>query len=322
MGDHADTSITASVLISSYNYRNHVVQAVQSALSQTVQPLDIVVVDDGSTDGSWEVLQQAFSQQPKVQLVRKENGGQMSAWISGLACLRGDVVALLDSDDEWRPTYLQRALDVYRSVPTVDYVYCNIEKFGAAQGLMLTKRWHRKSRDLGLSRLLGAFVNRWQGVATSGNTLRRELLASILALPPEQAAQWRTRPDDCLFYGSDILGAHKYYLAEPLARHREHANNALQEFRNAPIKLAHYAYRVDQMLSHYRRVAGCSKQWLKMAKHEFRTKPDPSFSEWWIYTGFALRAPARLGTRLGQAGSILTHYLRSLANSTQASRPV
>jgi glycosyltransferase involved in cell wall biosynthesis len=313
MSNPSSSSPTVSVLVSSYNYRDHVVNAVQSVLSQTVEALDIVVVDDGSTDGSWEVLQASFAQHQQVRLIRQENGGQMSAWLAGLPLLRGDVVALLDSDDEWRADFLERVLQIYRSIPSVDYVYCNIEKFGASQGLMLNKRRHRENRDLGLSRLLGAFVNRWQGVASSGNTLRRPLLTKILSLPTEQAVQWRTRPDDCLFYGSDILGAHKYYLAQPLARHREHANNALQEFKHAPIKTAHYAYRVERMLAHYRCLAGFSKHWLKMAKHEFRTKPRPTFSEWWIYTGLALQAPSRLSARLNQATAILAHYLRSLS---------
>ena len=95
-------------------------------------------------------------------------------------------------------------------------------------------------------------------------------------------------------------------------RHREHANNALLEFRKSPIKTARYAYRVERMLDHYRALAGCSPYWLKMARREFQTKPDPSLSEWWIYSGFALRAPMRWSARLSQAGSILLHYLRSL----------
>lgn len=306
------STLTVSVLVSSCNYRDYVVQAVQSALSQTAAPLQVVVVDDGSTDDSWTVLQKAFGDDPRVTLLQQPNGGQMSAWMHALAHAEGEIVALLDSDDEWKPDYLERVLRVYQADPSVDYVYCNMETFGAASGLALTRRRHRRSRDLGLSMLLGAFVQRWQGVATSGNTLRRELLARILTLPPEQAAQWRTRPDDCLFYGSDILGGHKVYLAEPLVRHREHANNALREYRDAPIKQARYAYRVERMLDHYRAMAGCSPYWLKMARREFLTKPSPSFSEWWIYTGFALRAPLRLSARLSQAAGILAHYLRSL----------
>ncbi len=300
------------MLISSYNYREHVVGAVRSALDQTVPPLEVVVVDDGSTDGSLDALREAFADHPQVRLLGQANGGQMSAWVHGLAHVRGDVVALLDSDDEWRPTYLETVLRVFQADPTVDYVYCNMEKFGTRGGLMLTKPRHRRDRDLGLSRLLGAFVQRWQGVATSGNVLRRDLLGRILDVPPAMVAQWRTRPDDCLFFGSDILGAHKVYLAQALARHREHGSNALQEFRRSPIKAAHYAHRVEIMLAHYRQAAGCSEQWLKLAKTEFRTKPSPQFSEWWIYTLLALRAPSRWSLRLGQAGAILQHYLRSL----------
>lgn len=302
---------TVSVIVSSYNYRDYVVQAVNSALAQTAPPLQVIVVDDGSPDDSWDVLQQAYAGDARVTLLHQPNGGQMAAWLHALAHAQGDIVALLDSDDEWKPDYLERVRRVYRADSSVDYVYCNMEKFGSASGLALTKRRHRRSRDLGLSMLMGAFVQRWQGVATSGNTLKRALLQRILSLPPEQAAQWRTRPDDCLFYGSDILGAHKVYLAEPLVRHREHANNALREFSNSPIKTARYAYRVERMLDHYRTLAGCSPYWLKMARREFQTKPEPSFSEWWLYSGFALRAPMRWSARVSQLGSILLHYLRS-----------
>lgn len=304
-------ALTVSVIVSSYNYRDYVVQAVASALAQSAPPLQVIVVDDGSSDDSWEVLQRAYAGDARVTLLRQPNGGQMAAWVNGLAHARGDIVALLDSDDEWTPHYLERVLRVYRTDPSVDYVYSNMEKFGAASGLALTKRRHHRSRDLGLSMLMGAFVQRWQGVATSGNTLRRELLQRILSLPAEQANEWRTRPDDCLFYGSDILGAHKVYLAEPLVRHREHANNALLEFRGSPIKTARYAYRVERMLDHYRAMAGCSPYWLKLARREFQTKPEPSLSEWWLYSGFALRAPIRWSARLSQFGSITLHYLRS-----------
>lgn len=314
-------ALTVSVIVSSYNYRDYVVQAVNSALAQSAPPLQVIVVDDGSHDDSWELLQRTYADEARVTLLHQANAGQMAAWIHGLAHASGDIVALLDSDDEWTPGYLERVLRVYHADPSVDYVYCNMQKFGSASGLALTRRRHRRSRDLGLSMLMGAFVQRWQGVATSGNTLRRELLQRILSLPAEQAAQWRTRPDDCLFYGSDILGAHKVYLAEPLVRHREHANNALLEFSRSPIKTARYAYRVERMLDHYRTLAGCSPYWLKMARREFQTKPAPSLSEWWIYSGFALRAPLRWSARLSQAGAITLHYLRSLPRRSGPGAP-
>jgi glycosyltransferase involved in cell wall biosynthesis len=236
----------------------------------------------------------------------------MAAWITGCAKANGDVVALLDSDDLWNSNYLEKMAAIYEASPSLDYVYCNMQKFGASEGLVLNRKRHQKSRDLGLSILMGAFIQRWQGVATSGNTLKRSLLNQILQLPKEQVAEWKSRPDDCLFYGSDILGAHKYYLAEPLVMHREHANNALLEFRHSPIKNARYALRVEKMLAFYRNEMGVSTQWLKLAKYEFRTKPTPSFSEFWIYFCFSLQAPIRWSARLSQAFAILAHYLQSV----------
>jgi glycosyltransferase involved in cell wall biosynthesis len=236
----------------------------------------------------------------------------MAAWITGCAMAKGDVVALLDSDDLWNTNYLEKMAAIYEANSSLDYVYCNMQKFGASEGLALNRKRHRKSRDLGLSILMGAFIQRWQGVATSGNTLKRSLLNQILQLPKEQVAEWKSRPDDCLFYGSDILGAHKYYLAEPLVMHREHANNALLEFRHSPIKNARYALRVEKMLAYYRNEMGVTTQWLKLAKYEFRTKLTPSFSEFWIYFCFSLQAPIRWSARLSQAFAILAHYIQSV----------
>jgi len=310
------TQPTFSVLVSSYNYQDFVIEAVQSALAQTYLPLEIIVVDDGSSDNSVALLNQAFQDNPLVRIVAKDNAGQMSAWVAGCALAQGDVVALLDSDDLWEPNYLETMASLYAADTSLDYVYCNMQKFGAATGLMLKRKRHQQSRDLGLSILMGAYVQRWQGVATSGNTLKRALLHQILQLPQDQIAEWKTRPDDCLFYGADILGGHKYYVAKPLVKHREHAHNALLEFSQSPLKNARYALRVEKMLNHYRQSVGLTDSWLKLAKYEFRTKPQPSGSECLIYCGLALRAPIRWSGRLSQVLAILAHYFQSSAASS------
>ena len=303
--------ISFSVLISSYNYQDCVVDAVSSAINQSHAPLEVIVVDDGSTDDSVTLLKQVFGNDSRVKIISQSNGGQMSAWAKGLSLAEGEVIALLDSDDLWKSEYLATVAEVYLQNPTLDYVYCNMEKFGAEVGLMLKKRRHQKSRDLGLSVLMGACIQRWQGVASSGNTIKRDLFQKILSLPVDQIKEWKTRPDDCLFYGSDILGGHKYYLANALVMHREHSRNALQEFKNSPIKMAKYAIRFEKMLDYYREMVGFSPTWLKLAKSEFRTKPRPHFSELWIYCFLALQAPTRLASRISQVGAIIAHYVNS-----------
>jgi len=305
------TQPSFSVLVSSYNYQDFVVDAVRSALDQTYPPLEVIVVDDGSQDDSLARLTQAFHGDARVHIIAQSNQGQMTAWITGCAVAKGDVIALLDSDDLWKNQYLEKVAGIYEANPSIDYVYSNMQKFGAVEGIALKRSRHRHSRDLGLSVLMGAYVQRWQGVATSGNTLKKSLLKKILSLPADQVAEWKTRPDDCLFYGSDILGGHKYYVAEPLVMHREHAQNALLEFSKAPVKNARYAIRVEKMLNHYRHEMGISDHWLKTAKYEFRSKPTPTLSELWIYSGLALRAPIRWTARLSQVFSMCAHFLKS-----------
>jgi len=299
-----------SVIVSSYNYQDHVVDAVASALHQTVPVLEVVVVDDGSTDASVDRLQERFGTDPRVRIIAQQNGGQLSAWIRGVRACSGDVIALLDSDDLWHENFIDAMGRVYLARPDVDYVYCNLALFGAREGQMLTKRRHRHDRDLGISVLQGCFKPRWQGVATSGNTLRRTLFERLVALPDEQVRQWRTRPDDCLFYGADILGAHKFYLAQACASHREHGRNALLADRSSTARLR-YELRRERMLAHYRRLIDASPRLLTLAKSEFRTKPVPLWSEWLAYSGFALQAPESLLRRIGKLVAIASHMLRS-----------
>ena len=189
---------TFSVIVSSYNYQDYVIDAVESALNQSYPPLEVIVVDDGSSDESQERLKARFGEDPRVLLLTQSNQGQLAAWIAGFNRSIGDIIAPLDSDDLWEPNYLASMASVYQRERCIDVVYCNLQLFGAREGLMLNRGWQCHDRDLGTSVLLGCFYPKWQGVATSGNTVRRDL-ARILDLPADQISQWRTRPDDCIF---------------------------------------------------------------------------------------------------------------------------
>jgi len=103
-----------SIIISSYNYARFLPQAVESALGQTYSRTEVIIVDDGSTDGSSEVMRQYSGQ---ALLIDKPNGGQASAFNTGFGRSRGEVVIFLDSDDSLYPTGCTRGDGSVRSRP-------------------------------------------------------------------------------------------------------------------------------------------------------------------------------------------------------------
>ena len=94
-----------SVIIPAYNSEISLGAAIESALSQTVPPLEVIVVDDGSTDGTADLIR-SFGD--KVVHLSQENAGQGAARNKGLAAAKGTFIALLDADDYWKPRFIER----------------------------------------------------------------------------------------------------------------------------------------------------------------------------------------------------------------------
>jgi glycosyltransferase involved in cell wall biosynthesis len=115
-----------SVVIPCYNGASFLKQTLESALQQTIPPVEILVVDDGSTDNSAEIAAEFGS---PVRVVRQENRGESVARNRGIDEARGDWVAFLDADDLWAPTKLERQLACIGD--QVACVHTNYYVFGA-----------------------------------------------------------------------------------------------------------------------------------------------------------------------------------------------
>ncbi len=100
----------ASVIVSSYNYGRFLKETIDSALNQTYDRVEVIVVDDGSTDDSRAVIAGYGS---RIRSVLKENGGQASAFNAGFAVSHGDVIFFLDSDDVLLPMAVERAIGFF-----------------------------------------------------------------------------------------------------------------------------------------------------------------------------------------------------------------
>ncbi len=101
-----------SVIVPVYQGERFVRGAIRSVVNQTHQNLEILVVDDGSTDGTWDALQQI--QDPRIRLFRQANGGAANARNLALRESTGQYIAFLDADDRWLPTKLADELAVLR----------------------------------------------------------------------------------------------------------------------------------------------------------------------------------------------------------------
>ena len=113
-----------SVIIPTYNRRDLVLNAVRSVLAQTLTVDEIIVVDDGSEDGTAAALQLHFGS--RVVYIRQDNAGVAAARNRGLAIARGEYLSLLDSDDEWLPEKTSRQVQWLDAHPGFGMVLCDV----------------------------------------------------------------------------------------------------------------------------------------------------------------------------------------------------
>ncbi len=113
-----------SVVVPLYNKRRWVQRALDSIAAQTLSDIEVIVVDDGSTDGSDQVVEQYPD--PRFRLIRQENAGPGAARNRGLKECRAELIAFLDADDEWLPNYLETfAGELERLGPDVVAISCS-----------------------------------------------------------------------------------------------------------------------------------------------------------------------------------------------------
>jgi glycosyltransferase involved in cell wall biosynthesis len=114
-----------SIIMPAYNVAPYVEQALRSALAQTFTDFEVIVVDDGSKDTTAEIVKTIAHEDARVRLVQQANRGLAGARNTALRAARGEMFALLDSDDVWEPQFLEAQMAILAARPDVDIVTGN-----------------------------------------------------------------------------------------------------------------------------------------------------------------------------------------------------
>jgi glycosyltransferase involved in cell wall biosynthesis len=215
-----------SVLICTYNYARYLPQCLKSVLNQTRPPDEIIVLDDGSTDGTPEVMK-SFSE---IRYIYQKNTGKAVAFSRAFALASGEIICHLDADDYWELNKLERVLRRLDENPNVGGAVHEVS-YVDASGWAIQFPWTSnhpleptpltldECQDVGFLYALPGARGRFFG-APNTSCIRRTLLQDLMPLPPEVGGS----VDGILIAAGLRYGM--AYLPDALAAYRIHGDNA------------------------------------------------------------------------------------------------
>lgn len=206
-----------SIIVNNYNYERYLTQAIESALNQDYPHIEVLVVDDGSTDGSRELIEKYV---PRVRPIYKENGGQASAFNKGFQESKGELILFLDADDLLLPHAVKRGVACWRSgVASVQWVLQGLDAKGQTLDVYFPL-WNCDIPEGELAHYVARY-GMYPHPPTSGLLFSREALETIM---PIDEKFWRISADAPLYTAVPFLGK-VLLIKEPLGYYRLHGNN-------------------------------------------------------------------------------------------------
>ena len=203
-----------SVIIDNYNYGYFLTEAIESVLQQTYKNFELIVVDDGSTDNSREVIESFAGQ---LTAIFQSNSGQGMAFNSGIAKAQGEIICLLDADDYFREDKLAKVVAAFQANPQwvqVSHGRVSVNRDGVPIG-----QGYKTHNQGDVTHLLLEFGRYAMGI-TSSLAYRRSVLEKVLPIPTKRTEAADTFLSVVIpFYGE--VGC----INEPLMFYRLHGNN-------------------------------------------------------------------------------------------------
>jgi glycosyltransferase involved in cell wall biosynthesis len=206
-----------SIIVNNFNYARFVGAAIDSALAQSYSPVEVVVVDDGSTDNSREVISHYGD---KVSAIFKANGGHASAFNAGFSASRGEIVIFLDADDVLLPEAAAETVQIWKpGISKVQWVLASVD--ASLSPLGTTVPYAPSAMPSGDLRQSVLEMARYVTPPTSGNAFARAFLEQLM---PLSEAYWHQSAEMPLWLLAPFFGE-VLSIRKVLGLYRVHGEN-------------------------------------------------------------------------------------------------
>jgi hypothetical protein len=239
-----------SILITSYNYSRYLGIAIDSALNQTYPDIEVIVVDDGSTDESPAII---ASYGDRIVSRIKENGGPTSALNQAFGISRGQLICLLDADDVFEATKVQAVVDAARDVPTAYLVHHQLQMIDA-DGKPIHAPFPRRVYSGDLSSRVRRSGGWFPHAVSSGLAFRRSYAERLFPIPSSWEIKIGSESHrvalgaDTYLAGPAALLAPLAGIDRPLTRYRTHQSNRSSRFFEVPaVQMIRYAAEMQAL---------------------------------------------------------------------------
>lgn len=133
-----------SIIIPLYNQSTYVTEAVESAMSQDFSPIEVIIINDGSTDKPEDIISQLVGKYPTITVINQENSGVSIACCKGLEVANGAFILRLDADDYIPPTYISKLYDcLKKEKENVAFSYCDAKYVGSREGVFKSRSYSK-----------------------------------------------------------------------------------------------------------------------------------------------------------------------------------
>ena len=214
-----DSNRLVTIIINNYNYGDFLSRAIDSCLQQSYPHIEVIVVDDGSTDQSPDIIQ---SYGPKIRPIFQSNGGQASTLNTGFEKSQGDIIACLDADDYFLPSKIAEVVAIYETHPEIGWCFNAIRMIDSHTETTIGYSIESQSKWCDFRKGLRNGALPFYIPAASGLTFRRETLEQVLPMP-EKIGMY-----DRYISWYSLLLSPGFFLDKPLTVRLVHDRNFTQ----------------------------------------------------------------------------------------------